>query len=117
MSDSNKFSCIREALTHFVNEYAIHPNNNCVPGFVSGCYEGWGKARNYIRSLMERFPLNGVPKQSLCFFKDGNKWFCVHGDFEDLQSSPSGVGDTFEDALESLKKESSKVSASLAGEW
>jgi hypothetical protein len=44
-----------------------------------------------------------VPAHAFCFFKDGNKWCCVYGDYIDLQMSPAGFGDTFEEAMEQLK--------------
>ena len=38
-------------------------------------------------------------------FMDGDKWCAVMCDFEDLQSSPAGFGDTREEAIEELKKD------------
>ena len=38
-------------------------------------------------------------------FKDGDKWCAVMCDFENLQVSPAGFGDTREEAIEELKKD------------
>lgn len=46
----------------------------------------------------------GVPDSAVCFFQDGNKTCAVHGDFINLQESPAGFGDNFEEALAELKK-------------
>lgn len=48
---------------------------------------------------------NAIPDTALCFFRDGNKWCCVFGDFINLQESPAGFGDTFDEALDGLKKD------------
>lgn len=45
-----------------------------------------------------------IPHYAICYFLDGNKWCCVFGDFENLQESPAGFGDTQEQAFEDLKK-------------
>jgi hypothetical protein len=47
-----------------------------------------------------------IPHEAVCFFKDGNMWCCVHGDFVNLQESPAGFGKTFEEALANLKTDS-----------
>jgi hypothetical protein len=44
-----------------------------------------------------------IPHSALCFFRDGNQWCCVFGDFVNLQESPAGFGETFEDALADLQ--------------
>jgi hypothetical protein len=49
-----------------------------------------------------------IPFNALCFFKDGNKWCCVNGDFINLQESPAGFGDDFVSAMENLNKELGK---------
>lgn len=36
------------------------------------------------------------------FFRDGNMWCCVFGDFENLQESPAGFGATLEEAAADL---------------
>ena len=43
-----------------------------------------------------------IPEQAVCFYKDGNMWCCVLGDFENLQESPAGFGDTMAAALDAL---------------
>lgn len=47
---------------------------------------------------------NGVPASALCYFKEGDKFQCVFGDFINLQESPAGFGDTYDEAFEDLKK-------------
>lgn len=49
--------------------------------------------------------IRNIPDSAVCFFKDGNSWCCVHGDFINLQESPAGFGDTFEEALKNLEEE------------
>ena len=44
-----------------------------------------------------------IPDHAVCFFMDGDKWCCVHGDFANLQESPAGFGDTFDAALTDLQ--------------
>lgn len=43
-----------------------------------------------------------IPFDAACFFKDGDAWCCVRGDFIDLQQSPAGFGETMDAALNSL---------------
>jgi hypothetical protein len=45
----------------------------------------------------------GPPHNAICFFMDGNKWCAVFGDYVNLQESPAGFGDNFEEALADLK--------------
>ncbi len=47
--------------------------------------------------------VGGIPDEAVCFFKDGNMWCCVHGDFQNLQESPAGFGENFEEALNNLR--------------
>lgn len=47
-----------------------------------------------------------IPDAAVCFFKDGDEWCCVFGNFIDLQVSPSGFGQTFSEALDDLNKSS-----------
>jgi hypothetical protein len=49
-----------------------------------------------------------IPHEAVCFFKDGDQWCCVFGDFVNLQESVAGFGSTFDAALENLKQ-SAKV--------
>ena len=44
----------------------------------------------------------GVPASALCYFRDGEKWCCVFGDFINLQESPAGFGDTQAEAFNNL---------------
>lgn len=43
--------------------------------------------------------MEGVPHSATCFFKIGEKWCCVFGDFKNIKESPYGSGATFEEAL------------------
>jgi hypothetical protein len=45
-----------------------------------------------------------IPHDAVCFFRDGDKMCCVFGDFVNLQESPAGFGDNFDEALEDLAK-------------
>lgn len=47
---------------------------------------------------------SGIPHNALCFFKDGDKWCVVNGDFKNLQESPAGFGATFDEALTDFAK-------------
>ncbi len=42
---------------------------------------------------------------------DGNAWFASHADFENLHVSDAGFGDTYEDAIRSLKAPSCRAVA------
>ena len=94
-----------EKLKRFADIETCPVNEQCVPEFVSGAYWGWGEARNRIGKLLSDNPrLSAIPDAAVCFFKDGDKWCCVLGDFISLQDSPAGFGETFEEALEGLRK-------------
>lgn len=56
----------------------------------------------HIVALLECRP--SIPHSAVCFFKDGDKWCCVHGDFVNLQESPAGFGDTFDEAMDDLER-------------
>lgn len=43
-----------------------------------------------------------IPADAYCFFRDGNRWACVRGDFTNLQESPAGFGETWEEARAAL---------------
>ncbi len=63
------------------------------------------ESRAWIHNLIRESQIvRGVPDSALCFFKDGDKWCCVNGDFVNLQESPAGFGETFDGALEMLQK-------------
>lgn len=47
-----------------------------------------------------------IPDSAVCFFKDGDDWCCVFGDFINLQESFAGFGKTFDDALSDLRRRS-----------
>lgn len=64
----------------------------------------FAESRSFISELIRRSQIkHGVPHDAVCFFKDGDRWCCVHGDFVSLQESPAGFGETFESALENLR--------------
>lgn len=58
-----------------------------------------------IDSIQRLRDARSIPASALCFFRDGDKWCCVNGDFDNLQESPAGFGDTFEEALANLATE------------
>jgi hypothetical protein len=45
---------------------------------------------------------SGVPVNAFCFFRDGDQWCCVWGDFKNLQESPAGFGETQDEACMGL---------------
>jgi len=47
---------------------------------------------------------SGIPHSAICFYRDGNKWCAVYGDFINIQESPIGFGDTFEEAMSELEE-------------
>ena len=47
----------------------------------------WAKGR--VREIVQR-GRQSIPDEAVCFFRDGNKWCCVFGDFADLHQSPAG---------------------------
>jgi len=97
-----------EALWHFINEETIRGGDCCIPGFTSGQCDGWGRARTRVKVLIEKYAAPALPAEAVCFYKDGDSWCCVHGDFINLQESPAGFGDTFETALINLKEMENK---------
>lgn len=46
--------------------------------------------------------MTSIPHNALCFFRDGDQWCCVFGDFINLQESPAGFGETFSSAMADL---------------
>lgn len=46
---------------------------------------------------------SNIPSDAICFFKDGDQWCCVFGNFINLQESPAGFGDDITDAMKSLQ--------------
>lgn len=44
-----------------------------------------------------------IPDAAICLYRDGDQWCCVSGDFWDLQTSPAGFGNTFQEALDDFK--------------
>lgn len=59
------------------------------------------------------WPGSGILPDAACFFKDGNAWCCVRGDFTNLQESPAGFGETMEAALNHLHAQCTKDNASV----
>lgn len=57
-----------------------------------------------------------IPKNSVCFFKDGTNWCCVRPDFINLQVSTAGFGLTFKEAFDDLTgRERYERATTLAG--
>jgi len=69
-----------------------------------------GKYNGIVSALA--CPRHGGPEVRT--FMDGDKWCAVMPNFEDLQVSPSGFGDTREEAIEELKKDESIAMPVLA---
>ena len=90
-------------LRWFVSEAVCGISDSCIPGFISGAFYGWGDARVLVGKWLNDLVVSSLPKEAVCFFRDGNKWCCVFGDFINLQESIAGFGDTFEEALENLR--------------
>lgn len=44
-----------------------------------------------------------IPDHSICFYKNGDKWICINGDFIDFQESPFGISYLFDGALKNLQ--------------
>lgn len=57
-----------------------------------------------------------IPPAAVCFFKDGDAWCCVFGDFIDLQESPAGFGDSFDTALADLQDSHEKNKSRVCSE-
>lgn len=72
------------------------------------------KCGNYLKVI--NYQQNGLPSCAICFFHDGNKICCTFGDFENLQESPAGFGDTHEEAFADLQQEWEKYKKGLTNE-
>lgn len=93
-----------EKLNWFSREAVCEVNDGLLPGYVAGAYSGWGAARNLVSKWLRETQPPALPAAAVCFFKDGDRWCCVNGDFINLQESPAGFGETFEEALDELRK-------------
>ena len=60
----------------------------------------------HIVALLES--RRSIPASAVCFFRDGDKMCAVFGDFVNLQESPAGFGDNFEEALADLERKRKK---------
>lgn len=60
-------------------------------------------ADRLIEVMAEQCPARLIPKESVCFFKDGNSWLCVETDYVNLQESIVGSGLTFDEAYSDLQ--------------
>lgn len=70
------------------------------------------ESRAWILGLMRKATKkSGVPHDAICFFRDGAKMQAVFGDFVDLQESPAGFGNNFEEALADLQCNKNKSGA------
>lgn len=64
--------------------------------------------------------LDAMPEDTLCFFRDGDRWCCVRKDFVNLQESNAGFGKTLGDAMEDYaynKITSSTIDNDESGEF
>ena len=72
--------------------------------FQDADYEA--ESRAWILSLIRiARGREGIPHNAICLFPDGDKMCAVFGDFVDLQSSPAGFGNNFEEAILALQAE------------
>jgi hypothetical protein len=80
-----------------------------VPMWSGGCPAGFCDMDAYGERVNNRYdgyvpalacPIHGGPTTRV--FKDGNAWVAVHPDFQNLQESPAGFGDTPEEARKAL---------------
>ena len=56
-----------------------------------------------LEELISKYNRN-IPDEAVCFFNNGtDEWCCVFGDFISPAESPTGIGKTFEEALNDLK--------------
>jgi hypothetical protein len=97
--------------------YKVKKRANTVDDWIAGAvdYESEGEcytavftgfdaercAREYV-AWKNSVPVNAIPAQAICFFRDGDQWCAVHGDFVSLQESNAGFGATFDEAMRDL---------------
>lgn len=72
-----------------------------VSGELSRLLTGQGLATDIADAASQK---TGIPHEAVCFFKDGNQWLCVRGDFKNLAESRVGFGENFEDAMNDLQE-------------
>lgn len=68
---------------------------------------------NAVNSALGDKQKSGIPHDSICYFKDGDKQCAVFGDFVNLQESPAGFGDNFDSALADLELEYKKYNTEV----
>ena len=56
---------------------------------------------NIVMETIDEAP-KAIPHNAVCFFRDGDQWCCVFGNFINLQESPAGFGANFIDAFQML---------------
>jgi hypothetical protein len=100
----NEMPTLTQKIRHFVNEEQCPVADFCAPGFKSGADWGWGSARNRVGAILNNFPESYLPDSAFCFYKDGDRWCCVHGDFVNPQDSFAGFGETWEEAMIDLQR-------------
>jgi hypothetical protein len=105
---------LSQKIKHFVFEETCPVADYCAPGFKSGADWGWGSARNRVGAILNNFPEANVPDKALCFYKDGDRWVCIHGDFVNLQESMAGFGETWEQAMVDLHRHEEVADIELA---
>lgn len=91
---SNQVDCNVE---NFANAELIAAMRNALPALLSELSSLRARVRQLLSSCKK-----SIPDSAVCVFRDGNKWCCVRGDFINLQESPAGFGNTFEEALDKL---------------
>lgn len=83
------------------------PSDPDSPHKAAGCRIGGRLDVVLARVEVAERDASGIPHNAVCFYKDGNAWCCVFGDFVNLQESPAGFGDSFDTALTNLKENAS----------
>jgi len=76
-----------------------------VSGELSMLLAGQGLATDIAEAVAKNSTTkSGVPDQAICFFKDGDQWCAVYGNFINLQESKAGFGETYSEAMNDLVK-------------
>jgi hypothetical protein len=89
-------------------DYTPERREKLLEAFRDADYEA--ESRAWIRELIKKAlkpERHSIPHNAVCFWLEGDKMQAVFGDFVDLQNSPAGFGDNFDEALADLKVQSS----------